>query len=119
MNRNDREASDIIKRLQTYLCIRSDQPTPIYKECIDNLQWIGMELGLKLQLYLNNSKPLLVMTREGTDASLPSLLLTSHMDVVPVSEVHLSSWNFRVSGVVIPSRLKSGMASSMLVEFKT
>jgi aminoacylase len=90
MNRNAGDkTSDTIKRLQAYLRIRSVQPAPLYKKCIDYLQSIGMDLGLESQLYVNNSKPLLVMTRKGTDPSLPSLLLTSHMDVVPVSEVHI------------------------------
>lgn len=33
-------------------------------------------------------KPILVATWKGTDPSLPSILLTSHVDVVPVSAEH-------------------------------
>ena len=102
--------NDIVQRLRHYLCIKSVQPTPDYQGCIDYLQMIGKELGLEMQVYMNNTKPLLVMTRKGTNPSLPSLLLTSHMDVVPVTEVHMRCpfLNPRTNGVVIHLKLKSG-----------
>lgn len=83
------KGKEAVQRLQAYLCIRSVQPAPDYKGCVEYLQAIGRELDLEMQVHTNCSKPLLVMTRRGTNAALPSLLLTSHMDVVPVMEVQM------------------------------
>lgn len=57
-------------------------------ECITFLTQLGFEAGLTVHVFSPDlCKRLVVMTYEGTDPALPSLLLNSHMDVVPVQEV--------------------------------
>ena len=68
--------------------IRSNQH-PTTKDALIICNGLEWNLDWRCDSYSNNSKPLLVMTRKGTDTSLPSLLLTSHMDVVPVTEVQM------------------------------
>ncbi|KOB72895.1 Aminoacylase, partial [Operophtera brumata] len=38
-------------------------------------------------------KPVVVITWQGAQPELPSILLNSHMDVVPVYEGSLKSWD--------------------------
>lgn len=38
-------------------------------------------------IYVEVDKPVVIVTMEGTEPSLPSILLNSHMDVVPVVPV--------------------------------
>lgn len=79
--------ADEIARLVQYLRIRSVQPTPDYAACVNFLVKLADELQLAHRVHYFNDKPLLVMTRQGTEPALPSILLTSHMDVVPVTAV--------------------------------
>lgn len=46
------------------------------------------ELDLPIQIYhpFDETKPIAVITWQGTDPKLPSIVLNSHMDVVPVYE---------------------------------
>ncbi len=55
-----------------------------YAACIALLESSAKERGLKTRVVEPVSgHPVLVCTKEGTDPSLPSLLLNSHYDVVP------------------------------------
>lgn len=87
---NGFEEADEIPRLLQYLRIRSVQPTPDYASCVSFLVKLANGLRLTHQVHYFNNKPLLVMTRQGAEPALPSLLLTSHMDVVPVTTVPFS-----------------------------
>lgn len=51
----------------------------------------AQELGLPIEIHApyDATKPIAVITWQGTDPTLPSILLNSHMDVVPVVE---KSW---------------------------
>lgn len=53
----------------------------------------GADLGLDVAvLYLvNNRDPIVLMTWPGSNPKLPSILLNSHMDVVPVAEEY---WDY-------------------------
>ncbi|KAI5644060.1 peptidase family m20/M25/M40 domain-containing protein [Phthorimaea operculella] len=81
------ENREEIQRLQEYLRIESVHPCPDYESCVTFLQRQASEVGLPVRVmrYVE-TKPVVVMTWEGADPSLPSILLNSHMDVVPVSE---------------------------------
>lgn len=79
-----------IKNFRDYLRIRSVQPNINYDECITFLRARAEEIGLSVQVFEPVAKkPILVMTWVGTEPELPSILLNSHMDVVPVFE---KSW---------------------------
>jgi len=56
--------------------------------CVDFLKRQAKSLGLPVKVYtVVPKKPIVVITWGGTDPSLPSVLLNSHMDVVPVFPV--------------------------------
>ncbi|XP_028169805.1 aminoacylase-1A-like [Ostrinia furnacalis] len=86
----DLEKDPAVTNLRNYLRIRSVQPNINYDECITYLRGQGAQLGLPVQVFEPvPKKPVLVMTWLGTEPALPSILLNSHMDVVPVFE---KSW---------------------------
>ncbi|XP_049872536.1 aminoacylase-1-like [Pectinophora gossypiella] len=86
----DVSADPAVLNLQTYLRIRSVHPNVNYDECLAYLRGQAQQLGLSVQEYtIVPKKPILVMTWTGSDPALPSILLNSHMDVVPVFE---KSW---------------------------
>lgn len=55
-------------------------------ECIAFLKRQAEQLDLPIELHhpFDETKPIAVITWLGTDPSLPSIILNSHMDVVPV-----------------------------------
>ncbi|CAH0719842.1 unnamed protein product, partial [Brenthis ino] len=88
----DYENHPAVNNLRNYIRIRSVHPNINYDECINYLKAQAKELGLPYQVYeLVPKNPILVMTWEGLEPSLPSILLNSHMDVVPVFE---KSWTY-------------------------
>lgn len=59
-------------------------------DCVTFLKRQAESLGLPVKVYeVSKGKPIVIITWAGTDATLPSILLNSHMDVVPVVEVFL------------------------------
>ncbi|XP_023954496.2 aminoacylase-1 [Bicyclus anynana] len=81
-----------VANLRDYLRIRSVHPNINYNECLTYLRRQAVELGLPVQVVeAVPRKPVLVMTWEGLEPNLPSILLNSHMDVVPVFE---KSWTY-------------------------
>ncbi|XP_026744436.1 aminoacylase-1-like [Trichoplusia ni] len=89
---SDYESDPAVSNLRNYLRIRSVQPNVNYDECLTYLRGQAAELGLPVQVFEPRPrKPILVMTWEGLEPALPSVLLNSHMDVVPVFE---KSWTF-------------------------
>ncbi|XP_004925487.1 aminoacylase isoform X1 [Bombyx mori] len=79
-----------VSTLQNYLRIRSVHPNVDYNECINFLKNEAEKIGLQVQVVEPlPKKPTLVMTWLGEQPELPSILLNSHMDVVPVFE---NSW---------------------------
>ncbi|CAD5119748.1 DgyrCDS8343 [Dimorphilus gyrociliatus] len=68
-----------------YLRIKSVQPKPDYDGVVKFLTRISKELDLPMQVIeLVKGKPIIVITWKGENPSLPSVLLNSHTDVVPV-----------------------------------
>ncbi|KAH8330623.1 hypothetical protein KR067_005856 [Drosophila pandora] len=80
------EANEEIEYLREYLRIPSVHPDPDYKPCLEFLQRQAEDLELPLRVYYpeNEQNPIVVLTWEGRQPELPSILLNSHMDVVPV-----------------------------------
>ncbi|XP_075970876.1 aminoacylase-1-like [Anticarsia gemmatalis] len=82
---NDEE----IQRFREYLKIPSVHPDIDYNDCVKFLKKQARELDLPVAVYeLVARKPVVVITWEGVHKQLPSILLNSHMDVVPVYEEH-------------------------------
>lgn len=74
---------------QEYLRINTMQPNPDYDSAVKFLLRVGEEIGLKcFTVSPVANKPFVIMTLIGSDPTLPSLLLSSHMDVVPVFPEH-------------------------------
>ncbi|XP_068633813.1 aminoacylase-1-like [Battus philenor] len=83
-------ADPAVNTLRDYLRIRSVHPNVDYDDCLKFLKQQAAGIGLPVQVFeVLPRKPVLVMTWEGTQPELPSILLNSHMDVVPVFE---KSW---------------------------
>ena len=72
-----------------YVRIPSVQPDPDYSPAVEFLISQAKSLGLSYRTHCcAPGKPILILTWEGQDPSLPSVLLNSHMDVVPVFPEH-------------------------------
>ncbi|XP_058190079.1 uncharacterized protein LOC131307543 [Rhododendron vialii] len=73
-----------ITRFQQYLRINTAHPNPDYSSAISFLQSQSQLLNLTAHLlHFSPSKPLLLLTWTGSNPSLPSVLLNSHLDSVP------------------------------------
>jgi aminoacylase len=79
-----------VARFKEFLRIRSisgEGADGAYAECAEWLCKQGEEIGLKVEVVEPvKNKPVVTMLWEGTDPSLPCLILNSHYDVVPVVE---------------------------------
>ncbi|CAH4033947.1 unnamed protein product [Pieris brassicae] len=90
--RNVASDDEAVRNLQAYVRIRSVHPNVNYEACLVYLRGQAAQLGLPVQVFeVVPHKPILVMTWEGQEPALPSILLNSHMDVVPVFE---KSWTY-------------------------
>ena len=74
-----------MSHLQTFIsnlvCLCTD-------DCVAFLKKQAVRLGLPLKVYsIVPGKPIVVLTWEGSEPNLPSVMLNSHMDVVPVYPV--------------------------------
>nr|XP_018916313.1 PREDICTED: aminoacylase-1-like isoform X1 [Bemisia tabaci] len=76
-----------VSNFREYLRIPSVHPNINYDGCIEFLRRQAEGLNLKFKVFeLKPKKPIVVISWLGTNPELPSLLLNSHMDVVPVFE---------------------------------
>ncbi|XP_049866406.1 aminoacylase-1-like [Pectinophora gossypiella] len=83
------ENDDEVQRFREYLKIPSVHPDIDYDDCVKFLRKQAEELGLPVVVYeFAPRKPVVVITWQGLEPDLPSILLNSHMDVVPVHEEH-------------------------------
>ncbi|KAF5287546.1 hypothetical protein FQR65_LT12217 [Abscondita terminalis] len=84
LNDAERQA---VANFQEYLRIPSVHPDVDYGPCVQFLQNQAESLSLPCRVYeFVPKKPIVVMTWSGTNPDLNSVLLNSHMDVVPVFE---------------------------------
>lgn len=79
---------DLVLSLLTHFSLFSAEP------CADFLSRLGTSLGLHTQIFypVTKAKPTVIMTLLGTQPDLKSIILNSHMDVVPVFEEY---WTHR------------------------
>ncbi|KAF7998394.1 hypothetical protein HCN44_009792 [Aphidius gifuensis] len=74
-----------VENFREYLQIPSVQPNVNYDECVAFLHRQAKSLDLPIAVHEPfSNKPIVVITWTGTDTSASSILLNSHMDVVPV-----------------------------------
>ncbi|KAF9311829.1 adenylate cyclase [Podila horticola] len=74
-----------VTRFREYLRIKTMQPNPDYEGSNAFLINQANEIGMPYKIVeCVKGKPTVIMTFEGSDPSLPTLLLNSHTDVVPV-----------------------------------
>ena len=77
-----------VERFVQYLQVKSVQPDPDYKSAVAFLEKYAKELNLKCKVVeVHPNRPVVVMTWDGVKgSSAGSILLNSHIDVVPVDE---------------------------------
>ncbi|KAJ3336415.1 adenylate cyclase [Gonapodya sp. JEL0774] len=76
-----------VARFQTYLRINTAQPKPDYDSATAWFKTQAEEIGLDFRTYdCVPGKTFSILTFHGTDPTLPTLFLNSHIDVVPVDE---------------------------------
>ncbi|GJQ75973.1 hypothetical protein Trydic_g18028 [Trypoxylus dichotomus] len=76
-----------LRNFQEYLRIPSVHPNINYDECVAFLKKQAESLGLPIRIYcIVTGKPIVVITWVGKEPNLPSIMLNSHMDVVPAYE---------------------------------
>jgi len=74
-----------VENFREYLRIPSVHPNIDYGDCVQFLKKQADSLDLTIKIYhVDLKKPIVIITWIGTDSSLPTILLNSHMDVVPV-----------------------------------
>lgn len=113
-------SSSIISRFQEYLRINTAQPNPNYYVAADFILSQAKSLSLESQtIEFVKNKPLILIKWPGKNPNLPSVLLNSHTDVVPVESqkwihdpfgAHIDSQGniyARGSQVIIPINLFS------------
>eukprot|EP01133_Synstelium_polycarpum_P007346 gene7346-8557_t len=81
MNNTTEEPSVTVFR--EFLKIRTDHPTPDYEGSTAFLVKMAERYNLECEVYRETGLPIVIMKIEGEDQSLPSILLNSHVDVVP------------------------------------
>ncbi|CAG8488122.1 4876_t:CDS:2 [Acaulospora colombiana] len=82
-----------VTRFRQYLRCKTVQPNPDYESCTKFLLEQAKEIGLKAQTFeYVKGKPVVLLTLEGRDPGLSSILLNSHTDVVPVFE---ENWSYK------------------------
>ncbi|XP_063850522.1 aminoacylase-1-like [Scylla paramamosain] len=78
-----------VTNFREYIRINTMHPDPNYGPCTEFLKRQGKELGAKVQVIeFAPASPTVILTLPGSDPSLPSILLNSHTDVVPVFPEH-------------------------------
>ncbi|XP_030380038.1 aminoacylase-1-like [Scaptodrosophila lebanonensis] len=80
------ESNVELQYFREYLQIPSMHPNPNYEPCLKFLQRQAEQLELPMTVHypVNEQNPVAVLTWLGENPQLPSILLNSHMDVVPV-----------------------------------
>lgn len=76
-----------VNNFREYLQIPSVHPDVDYEPCVKFLEKQAKSLGLPHQIIkIKPNKPIVIITWVGKEPNAPSILLNSHMDVVPVFE---------------------------------
>lgn len=83
----DLSSDAALERFRAYLRCRSVHPDPTegYERAVELLREWSSLVGLTFErLDLEPGHPIVILTWGGRDPALPSVLLNSHLDVVPV-----------------------------------
>lgn len=76
-----------VTRFRQYLRIKTVQPNPDYESCVTFFKAQAKEMQLPITVvYPVPRKPVIIITVEGEQPQLTSIMLNSHSDVVPVFE---------------------------------
>ncbi|KAM3843657.1 aminoacylase-1 isoform 2-T3 [Vipera latastei] len=87
LGERDPKEDPSVTLFREYLRIKTVQPQPDYDTAIKFLERIASELGLQcLKVEVCPDRVITILTWQGTDPQLRSILLNSHTDVVPVFE---------------------------------
>jgi len=91
MEERDNDALEFFRSFIRIKTVTYDGPvTGAYQEAVHLLEVEAQKRGFKTTVYQNNGKPILLCTKDGSDSSLPAILLNNHYDVVPADE---SKWS--------------------------
>jgi aminoacylase len=84
MDENNKRDANYVEEFREYLQIDTRQPDPDYSFAINYLKNKCVPLGFNWDVkeYVKG-KPILILTLKGTEMSKPSIVLNSHVDVVP------------------------------------
>jgi len=101
---SDPMSTKAVLNFMEYLRIRTDHPTPDYASAIDWLRKQAEDLELEFNIveFPKPSEFAVWLTWKGTDPSLKSILLNSHIDVVPVDR---EKWTHDPFGVEVDDDL--------------
>ncbi|KAF2350463.1 N-acyl-L-amino-acid amidohydrolase [Trinorchestia longiramus] len=78
-----------VTRFREYVRIKTVQPEPDYESCTAWLRARGEAVGGEVRIVESApQRPVVIITFKGTNPQLPTLLLNSHTDVVPVFPEH-------------------------------
>ncbi|EGC38242.1 hypothetical protein DICPUDRAFT_53427 [Dictyostelium purpureum] len=80
---NPQEEHPTVSIFREFLQIRTDHPTPDYESSTKFLVKKAEEYGIQYEVYRETGLPIVIMKIEGEDQTLKSVLLNSHVDVVP------------------------------------
>ncbi|KAJ8952139.1 hypothetical protein NQ318_018475 [Aromia moschata] len=76
-----------VNNFREYLQIPSVHPDVNYDACVKFLEKQAKSLGLPIKIVtITTGKPIVILSWIGEEPELPTILLNSHMDVVPVFE---------------------------------
>ncbi|KAK4757150.1 hypothetical protein SAY87_007277 [Trapa incisa] len=90
------DPSLIISRFQEYLRINTAQPKPNYRQAADFILAQASSIPLESKSFeFVDGKPVVILKWPGTNPRLPSVMLYSHTDVVPVEQ---SKWDHPAFG---------------------
>ncbi|KAK9680375.1 Peptidase family M20/M25/M40 [Popillia japonica] len=93
---------EAVRNFQEYLRIPSVHPNVNYDDCVKFLEKQAKSLDLPIQSYsVVTGKPIVIITWTGTEPNIPSVMLNSHMDVVPVYE---DKWTYKPFSAHIDSK---------------
>jgi aminoacylase len=80
-----------VDRFREYLRIKTVQPEPDYQSAIGFIERQAHEIGLTYKcIEVAKGYPVAILSWYGSQPDLPSIMLNSHMDVVPVYPEHWS-----------------------------
>ncbi|KAK5638803.1 hypothetical protein RI129_013098 [Pyrocoelia pectoralis] len=88
MNNTLKELDTIaVENFRQYLRIPSVHPNVNYEPCVEFLEKLSKSIGLQFTVFRDvPDNPTVVVTWMGKDKTLSTIMLNSHMDVVPVFE---------------------------------